>query len=76
MYTAQDYILFFLAIILFLGGLALLGAIIEWRDKRLAKRRELQLKNLNRREEWRRQHTAYIAHMEEVLERVEGGKGA
>lgn len=76
MYGPQDYILFFLAIILFLGGLALLGAIIEWRDKRLAKRRELQLKNLNRREEWRRQHTAYIAHMEEVLERVEGGKGA
>ncbi len=76
MYTTQDYILFCLAIILFLGGLALLGTIIEWQEKRKAKRRELQLRNLNRREEWRRQHTAYIAHMEEVLERVEGGEGA
>ena len=76
MYGPQYYILFCLAIILFLSGLALLGTIVEWQEKRKARRRELQLRNLNRREEWRRQHTAYIAHMEEVLERVEGGKGA
>lgn len=49
MYTPQDYLLFFLAIALFLGGLALLGTIIEWRENRKAKQRERQLHNLNRR---------------------------
>ena len=39
MYTPQDYLLFFLAIALFLGGLALLGSIIEWRENKETKRR-------------------------------------
>ncbi|MCI8921143.1 MAG: hypothetical protein HFE88_04620 [Acutalibacter sp.] len=76
MYSPQDYILFFSAIALFLGGLALLGAIIAWREKKKAKRQEYQLHRLNRREDWRRQHNTYLAQMQEVLESVEGRKGA
>lgn len=76
MYGPQDYILFFSAIALFLGGLALLGVIIEWLEKRKAKRQEYQLHRLNRREDWRRQHNTYLAQMQEVLESVEGRKGA
>ena len=76
MYTPQDYLLFFLAIVLFLGGLALLGTIIEWRENRKAKRRERQLHNLNRREDFRRRHASYLAQMQEMLESVEGRKGA
>lgn len=72
--TQEDYILFFLAIALFLFGLALLGAIIKWRERQAAKRRKQQLRNLNRREDWRRQHNAYIAHMEEVLGSVGRGR--
>ena len=76
MYGPQDYILFFSAVALFLGGLALLGAIIDWLEKREAKRQEYQLHRLNRREDWRRQHNTYLAQMQEVLESVEGRKGA
>ena len=76
MYTPQDYLLFFLAIVLFLGGLALLGTSIEWRGNRKAKRRERQLHNLNRREDFRRRHASYLAQMQEMLESVEGRKGA
>lgn len=76
MYTSQDYILFFLALVLCLGGLALLGAIVEWRENRKAKQREYQLHNLNRREEWRRRHTNYLAHMQEMLDSVEGRRSA
>ena len=76
MYSPQDYILFFSAIALFLGGLALLVAIIAWREKKKAKRQEYQLHRLNRREDWRRQHNTYLAQMQEVLESVEGRKGA
>ena len=76
MYSPQDYILFFSAIALFLGGLALLGAIIAWREKKKAKRQEYQLHRLNRREDWRRQHNTYLAQMQEVLESVVGRKGA
>lgn len=76
MYGPQDYILFFSAITLFLGGLALLGTIIEWLEKRKAKWQEYQLHRLNRREDWRRQHNTYLAQMQEVLESVEGRKGA
>ena len=76
MYTPQDYLLFFLAIALFLGGLALLGTSIEWRENRKAKRRERQLHNLNRREDFRRRHASYLAQMQEVLESVEGREGA
>ncbi|MCI9192012.1 MAG: hypothetical protein HFE92_01265 [Acutalibacter muris] len=76
MYTPQDYLLFFLAIVLFLGGLALLGTSIEWRENRKAKRRERQLHNLNRREDFRRRHASYLAQMQEMLESVEGRKGA
>lgn len=75
-YTTQDYILFLLAIVLFPSGLALLGTIIAWREKRKAKRQEYQLHRLNRREDWRRQHNTYLAQMQEVLENVEGRKGA
>lgn len=76
MYTPQDYLLFFLAIALFLGGLALLGTTIEWRENRKAKRRERQLHNLNRREDFRRKHASYLAQMQEVLESVERRKSA
>ncbi len=76
MYGPQDYILFFLALAIFLGGLALLGTIIEWRENRKAKRQERQLHNLNRREDFRRRHTSYLAQMQEMLESVEGRKGA
>ena len=68
MYGPQDYILFFLALALFLGGLALLGTIIEWRER--------QLHWLNRREDFHRRHANYLAQMQEVLESVEGRKGA
>ena len=40
MYTPQDYLLFFLALALFLGGVALLGTFIEWRENRKAKRQD------------------------------------
>ncbi len=76
MYGPQDYILFFLALALFLGGLALLGTIIEWREDRKSKRRERQLHWLNRREDFHRRHANYLAQMQEVLESVEGRKGA
>lgn len=76
MYTPQDYLLFFLALALFLGGLALLGTIIEWRENRKAKRRERQLHNLNRREDFRRRHASYLAQMQEMLGSVDGRKSA
>ncbi|RKJ41955.1 hypothetical protein D7X94_00290 [Acutalibacter sp. 1XD8-33] len=76
MYGPQDYILFFLALALFLGGLALLGTIIEWQENRKAKRQERQLHRLNRREDSHRRHANYLAQMQEVLESVEGRKGA
>lgn len=76
MYTPQDYLLFFLAVALFLGGLALLGTIIEWRENRKAKRRERQLHNLNRREDFRRRHASYLAQMQEMLGSVDGRKSA
>lgn len=76
MYTSQDYILFFLALVLCLGSLALLGAIVEWQENRKAKQREYQLHNLNRREEWRRRHANYLAHMQEMLDSVEGRRSA
>ena len=40
MYTPQDYLLFFLAIALFLGVLALLGTVIDWREDRKTRQRE------------------------------------
>ena len=58
------------------SGLALLGTIIEWRENRKAKQREHQLHNLNRREEFHRRHASYLAQMQEMLESVEGRKGA
>lgn len=67
MYTNEDYILFFLAIALFLLGLPLMGAIMKWWEKRKAERREYQLHTLNHREEWRRRHNIYLARMREVL---------
>ncbi len=76
MYTPQDYILFFLTIALFLGGLALLGTIIEWRENRKAKRREYQLHNLNRREDIRRRCDSYLAQTQKVLDGVEGRRSA
>lgn len=76
MYGSQDYILFFLALALFLGGLALLGTIIEWQEDRKAKRQEYRLHRLNRREDFRRRHNTYLAQMQEMLESVEGRKGA
>ncbi len=76
MYGPQDYILFFSAIALFLGGLALLGTIIDWLEKRKTKRQEYKLHRLNRREDFRRRHASYLAQMQEVLESVEGRKGA
>lgn len=74
MYTCEDYILFALAIIVILGGLGLLGTIIEWRENRKAKRQEYQLHNLNHREDFRRRHSNHLAQMQEVLERAEGRK--
>ena len=50
MYGPQDYILFCLAIVLLLSGLALLGTIVEWREKRKAKRQEQQHKKLHRKD--------------------------
>ena len=76
MYGPQDYILFFLALALFLGGLALLGTIIEWRENKKAKRQEHRLHRLNRREDFHRRHANYLAQMQEVRESVEGRKGA
>ena len=76
MYGPQDYSLFFSAIALFLGGLALLGTIIDWLEKRKTKRQEYKLHRLNRREDFRRRHASYLAQMQEVLESVEGRKGA
>ena len=76
MYTPQDYILFFLTIALFLGGLALLGTIIEWRENRKAKRREYQLHNLTRREDIRRRCDSYLAQTQKVLDGVEGRRSA
>ncbi len=75
-YTNEDYILFFLAIALFLGGLALLGAVIEWHEKRQAERRERRLRSLNRHEELRRRHNNYLAQMHEVLESIDRGRSA
>lgn len=76
MYTTQDYILFFLAIILFFSGLALMGAIVEWQENRKAKRRERQLHNLNHWEDLRRRHNNYLTKMQEVLESAERGRSA
>ena len=76
MYGPQDYILFFLALALFLGGLALLGTIIEWRENRKAKRQAHRLHRLIRREDFHRRHANYLAQMQEVLESVEGRRSA
>ena len=76
MYTPQDYILFFLTIALFLGGLALLGPIIEWRENRKAKRREYQLTAPLRREDIRRRCDSYLAQTQKVLDGVEGRRSA
>ncbi len=72
-YSGGDYILFYLAIILFFGGLALLGAIIEWQEKREAKKRQHQLRCLNHCEELRRRHNAYMAQMNEALDSLNRG---
>lgn len=76
MYTQEDYILFFLAIALCLGGLALMGAIVEWQENRKAKRRERQLHNLNHWEDLRHRHNNYLTKMREVLESAERGRSA
>ncbi len=70
MYTREDYILFTLAIILILAGLALLGCLLEWHDRWVAARRKQQLKTLNRRQDLRRRHHAYLAQMGAVLESI------
>jgi len=70
LYTSEDYFLFYLALILFFGILALLDGIIEWREKRKAIRRERQLRSLNRREEMQRRHKVHLAQMNEVLDSV------
>ena len=75
-YTSEDYILFFLAIILIFGGLGLLGAISEWQENRKEKRRECQLQNLNHYEDLRRRHKAFLIQMNEVLESVNGRRSA
>ena len=47
MYTPQDYLLFFLAIALFLGVLALLGTVIDWREDRKTRQRDAHRTNKN-----------------------------
>lgn len=75
MYTRQDYILFFLAIILGLSALALLGYLLEIHDRWAAARRKEQLRSLNRHQDLRRRHRAYLVQMGEVLESI-GRKSA
>lgn len=78
MYTRQDYILFALAAILILAGLALLGYLLEWRDRRAAARRKEQLRSLNRHQDLRRRHRAYLIQMKtmeaEGLKSVKNGE--
>ena len=76
MYPPQDYLLFFLAIALFLGVLALLGTVIDWREDRKTRQRERWLHSLNRREDLRRQCDSYLARTQEILASVEGRKSA
>ena len=76
MYTPQDYLLFLLAIVLILGGLPLLGTLVEWRENRKAKRREYQLHNLNRREDIRRRCDSYLDQTQKVLAGIEGRRSA
>lgn len=72
MYTAQDYILFYLSIALFWGGLALLGAIIEWREGR-QQAREFMEENRRKFQLPRRRRVSYVQEWEEILENRKGG---
>lgn len=74
-YTDEDYILFFLAIILAFGGLALLGAIIEWWEKRQAQKK-FREDNKQAFQLPRRRSKTYVQEWDEVLESLQGKKSA
>lgn len=71
MYRAEDYLLFFLAVILFFGVLAAMGAFIEWQEGRRerARYREENRERLQRP----RRRGSYRQEWDELLER-KGGK--
>ncbi len=73
MHIYEDCILFLLALTLFFFALGLLGAVIEWREDRKARRQEQQFKALNRREDLHRRHHNYLAQMDRAL--TERGRG-
>lgn len=72
MYSAEDYILFFLAVILFFGVLALLGAIIEHRENRQAWKK-YQEENRQFFRAPKRQGRSYVQEWDEILEKRKGG---
>lgn len=71
MYYREDCMSLVVVLTLFFFALGLLGAVIEWREDRKARRQEQQFKALNRREDLHRRHDNYLAKMQEVLGSVE-----
>ena len=76
MYTNQDYILFILALVLFMLGLALIDLLIKLQERWTIRKSELKLRNLNRYEDLRRRHRSFLADMDMVLAKVERGRDA
>lgn len=67
MYSAEDYILFFLAVILFFGVLAGMGAFIEWQEGR-QQARDFMEENRRKFQLPRRRRVSYVQEWEEILE--------
>lgn len=75
-YNIADVQLFLLAFILIFALPALMGLVMDWRDRRKARRCQRQLRSLNHWEDLRRRHSNYLANMREALGSIEGRKSA
>ena len=67
MYTNQDSILFILALVLFMLGLALIDLLIKLQESWALKQNKRKLQSLNRYEDLRRRHKSFLAGMSRVL---------
>ncbi len=76
MYTNQDYILFILALILFILGLALIDLLIKLQERWALRQNKSKLQSLNRYEDLRRRHSNFLTDMGRVLAETEKGRDA
>lgn len=69
MYTAEDYYLFFAALILFFGFLSALGAVIDWYSDWRDNKRWLA-ENQRKCQLPRRQSKNYVQEWDDILEKI------